>query len=232
MEKNKGSFDIEKFVKKDVEKIWKKYENYNFIKYPPVTVKYIFFNSIIFIGLNPSLIDKSNRNLHKLESYVLYHERKDNYRYFNKFTDIANELSLKWSHIDLLYYQNTKQKKIEKMLRKTSDPESNFINDQLKVTSKLIISIINNTNPKLFVVNNAFARKLFFNEKPFVMPNTSGETINFLWDDKIGTYLYKSIPFYFTGMLTGQRALDNGSYKRLTWQIKHYLRNDNKKHSY
>lgn len=28
------------------------------------------------------------------------------------------------------------------------------------------------------------------------------------------------IPLFFSGMLTGQRALDNGSFERLKWHIK------------
>ena len=41
------------------------------------------------------------------------------------------------------------------------------------------------------------------------------------WNSKIDTYLFnKSIPMFFSGMLSGQRALDIGSYERLIWHIK------------
>jgi len=42
---------------------------------------------------------------------------------------------------------------------------------------------------------------------------------DFIWDEELGTYTYKNNPFFFTSMLTGQRALDNGSFKRLIWHI-------------
>jgi hypothetical protein len=34
----------------------------------------------------------------------------------------------------------------------------------------------------------------------------------------------ENIPIFFTSMLTGQRALDKGSYARLIWHIKYALR--------
>jgi len=47
----------------------------------------------------------------------------------------------------------------------------------------------------------------------------------FEFDDEIGTYRIikndklKHTPVFFTSMLTGQRALDLGSYERLIWHI-------------
>lgn len=44
--------------------------------------------------------------------------------------------------------------------------------------------------------------------------------VDFKWDEELGTYTYKNNPFFFSSMLTGQRALDNGSFERLVWHIK------------
>jgi hypothetical protein len=35
--------------------------------------------------------------------------------------------------------------------------------------------------------------------------------------------ILKNVPIFFTSMLTGQRALDNGSYERLIWHMKFVL---------
>lgn len=55
------------------------------------------------------------------------------------------------------------------------------------------------------------------------------DELRFLFDDKIGTHritgnkefetVLKGTPVFFTSMLTGQRALDNGSFERLGWHI-------------
>ena len=45
------------------------------------------------------------------------------------------------------------------------------------------------------------------------------------FDDTIGTYRiinnpdFKDTIVFFSGMLTGQRALDNGSFERLKWHL-------------
>jgi len=35
--------------------------------------------------------------------------------------------------------------------------------------------------------------------------------------------MLKNVPIFFTSMLTGQRALDNGSFERLIWHINFVL---------
>ncbi len=51
----------------------------------------------------------------------------------------------------------------------------------------------------------------------------------FMFDDEIGTYRIKTkgnlfdTPVFFTSMLSGQRAMDNGSFERLQWHINFVL---------
>ena len=49
-----------------------------------------------------------------------------------------------------------------------------------------------------------------------------------IFDDKIGTYKItlneKSVPVFFSSMLTGQRALDKGSFERLKWHVKNVIK--------
>ena len=84
---------------------------------------------------------------------------------------------------------------------------------------QLIISkeIIEMTKPKVIIVNNSLARDYFQFET--------------LFDKLIGTpriinnQVLEGTPVFFTSMLTGQRALDLGSYERLKWHIKQVLSN-------
>ncbi len=76
--------------------------------------------------------------------------------------------------------------------------------------------------PKIIVVDNTLARTFLGKDKV-------GEVdiwldYEFKFDEEIGTYLWNNIPVFFTSMLTGQRALDNGSFERLKWQVKRALK--------
>jgi hypothetical protein len=52
---------------------------------------------------------------------------------------------------------------------------------------------------------------------------------DFEFDENLGTHKIvnnselENVPVFFTSMLSGQRALDNGSYQRLIWHIKYVL---------
>ena len=69
--------------------------------------------------------------------------------------------------------------------------------------------------PKIVIVANAFASDIFQQE------------FRCVFDDRFGCHFFKinekKIPVLFTSMLTGQRALDKGSFLRLKWQIRMIL---------
>ena len=52
---------------------------------------------------------------------------------------------------------------------------------------------------------------------------------DFVFDEKLGTHKIvnnsdlDNTPVFFTSMLTGQRALDKGSFERLNWHINFVL---------
>jgi hypothetical protein len=91
-----------------------------------------------------------------------------------------------------------------------------FFKKQLAISKDIIEEAI----PRIVVVNNTFARDL--------MLGTRGEEklFEFEFSDVLGTHKIVNnkalgeIPVFFTSMLTGQRALDNGSFERLGWHIK------------
>jgi hypothetical protein len=165
-------------------------------------------NSLLFVGINPSYNNKP-------EKIFYNNEHSEVHPYFKKFIDISNKVKLNWSHIDLLFIRETSQNVVKDM--GSEHLGHRFFEEQLKIS----IAIIEKTQPKIIVVNNTYARDLL--KRKF----------DFEFDEEIGTHRIKSqnslnnCPVFFTGMLTGQRALDLGSYERLIWQIKYVLKKMN-----
>lgn len=212
--------NIQDLISERLTSLWAEFSNDEFSQIPPLSVSEIPHNSIIFIGLNPSLSkDEETRlieNNVKIEFYKHNSEKANNNKYFYKIIDVAEKTNQTWGHFDLLYFRETKQEKIAKLIGDKKGLD--FIFKQLLISKIVLEKIIEEANPKLFVVNNTLSRKFLGKEKLY--NNDIWMDLDFVWDNNIGTYRYKNIPFYFTSMLTGQRALDLGSYERLIWQIK------------
>lgn len=206
-------FNIEETYKSKIESIFndEKYQSVPFIERGYAVQRDIPFGSILFIGINPSYSEKKT----KVQESFFYsnHQQEEVHQYFKKFQDIAEKTEVEWSHLDLLYIRQTDQKIVKSIFSDSIGHE--FLNKQLAI-SKFIIE---QSKPKVIVVSNAYARDLFLTE--------CGFTTKF--DDTIGTHkvvnndYLEGIPVFFTSMLTGQRALDNGSYDRLVWHIKQVL---------
>lgn len=196
--------------------------------YPPMKQA-----TLLFIGLNPSFNEKgfrtflektpysnidpvrfyhwSNREAFDLErAKAIEIEARKKYAYFSKFREIAKCTSMEWEHIDLFFYRATNQKDFKDKILDNSDL-AGFVRGQLDLSKKLIYEAL----PKVIVVANAFASELL--KKEF--------RVN--WDDEKGYHVTRfndrTIPVFLASMLTGQRAMDKGSYKRLKWHIKKAL---------
>ena len=161
-------------------------------------------NVILFVGINPSYDNIPKK---------LYYNNSDSeeHQYFKKFKDISEKVGLGWAHIDLLFIRETNQN-VVKVIGK-EELGKRFINEQLEISLAIIESVL----PKIIVVNNTYARELL------------KDRLDSKFDEEIGTHRItgknnlQGTPIFFTSMLTGQRALDLGSYERLIWQIKYVL---------
>lgn len=228
--------DIRNIIEKPINEIWGRYKE--IISIPPLAVSDVPENGMIFIGVNPSLKKEDRLKLEKVKDkkMIFYtlpnNSTNDIHPYFNKFIKIHEEIGLPWGHIDLLYIRETKQSKINEMIK--DEKGIQFIYEQTRITRTVIDEIIKKANPKVFVINNTLARGLLgrYETKNGIFPNNVPENqthwINYLfeWNDEYGTFFLKgtNIPFFFTSMLTGQRALDNGSFERLIWHINYVLK--------
>ena len=206
-------FSVEKEFGNEIRKIWDQ------AKYVSIESKNrgfavqddIEYNSLMFIGINPSY--------NGIPGNLFYdNSHGETHKYFKKFIEISSEVGLNWSHLDLLFLRETNQKEVKSL------GENNlghiFYDEQLKISKK----IIETTKPKIIVVNNTYARDLLHSQS-FTTPK-----YDFEFDEKIGTErivnneILNGVPIFFTSMLTGQRALDLGSYKRLIWHIKYVMK--------
>jgi len=164
--------------------------------------------ALLFVGINPSYNNKP-------EKIFYNNNHSEVHPYFKKFIDISKIVEMDWAHIDLLFVRETNQKVVKGLGAEHLGHQ--FFEEQLKIS----IAIIERTRPKILVVNNTYARDLL--KRKF----------DFEFDEEIGTKKIKSqnslnkTTVFFTRMLTGQRALDLGSYERLIWQIKYVLKKMN-----
>ena len=232
-------------------KIWKeKYDGQARIPhlYSPFNI-----GGILFIGLNPSILNLSKikktleekyedqakailEDLKHLPKYLkdLSAESiseitemtsiiKEVHPYFAKCREISKETGINWEHIDLFFEKETNQKNVihdyveEESFNSKNIKLDKFAEEQLEISMLAIEAI----EPKIIVVINALASKI-------LKQQYKEDKLSKLDEDK-GFYTVKlnnkDIPIFFSGMLTGQRALDDGSYERLKWHIRSALKN-------
>ena len=115
----------------------------------------------------------------------------------------------------MLYIRHTNQKEVINFF--DDYKYKDFILEQLLLSRDIICA----AEPKLIVVLNAGVRE--------IIKNLFRIDLNNDFDDELGAYIIdigKRVPVIFTGMLSGQRALDLGSKRTLQWQIQRLLRNN------
>jgi len=216
-----ATFSIKEKFEEYIKQIWNnnKYDNIQVKQYGYASQEIIEKDALLFVGINPSNSDKDNWS----GFYNNAQERADDtHKYFNKFIEISQKVELPWSHIDLLFVRCTDQKEVEQLIKDSVGLD--FLWKQLMISKQ----IIEEAKPKIIVVNNSLARRLLgFNKKGVETgkPFDVWMGFDFEFDNKIGTHriinneILNRTPVFFTSMLTGQRALDNGSYERLIWHI-------------
>lgn len=215
--------DIKSIAEQRISSIWKEFSDLELCKIPPLSVEKIDETGIVFIGINPSLSEEDRQSFlisenKKMGFYTLNTEGGENHKYFKKFADLATRTeTFRWCHFDLLYMRETEQKKISNLLK--TERGRHFIYHQLMVSKQIVDKIMEQEQPVIFVINNTLARDLLGKDKPIGVIE-HWMNYDFKWRDDLGTYFCNGHPFFFTSMLTGQSALDKGSYERLVWHIK------------
>lgn len=174
--------------------------------------KKIFKNSVLFIGINPSYKEGTGHNSFFYETD--YDNPSKNHRYFRKFFELGNSTNYSWSHLDLFAIRETSQSLVRGVIMNNDNQD--FVTEHITLAKEIIEA----STPKAIIVENTFARELLGKH------GHSRFGFNFEFDNTIGTdrliadeSALNNTPVFFTSMLTGQRALDLGSFERLKWHI-------------
>ena len=186
--------------------------------------------SLLFISMNPSYSKDGAWNngtgerenaiykIPKLKDEKNPEETNSFFQAINRFykeLNFANNIP-PLAHHDLLFIRETDQKIVLKWKKKLEQCSPDFFSKQLDLSK----TIIEESEPKLIVVLNAGARELF--------KELFNDDCNPSFCDKLGANIYtingNKTPVLFSGMLSGQRALDLGSQESLKWHIKYILK--------
>jgi len=225
-----------KKINKIIIDLWQRNFSNDSKVYAPLFYGNFIKNSILFVGCNPAFsqvsfarilrgteyekikplsffkwsnISKDWKNVEKLISIEKYAIEKYA-RFFGPLRNIAEEVKLPFQHADLFLYRQTSQREFYKRIFKKSKINK-FGLDQVDIFKK----VINEAQPKIIVVANAFASRVIQDKFKNLISNFDRKK-GFHWfslDNK------RKIPIFFSSMITGQRALDVYSRKRLGWHI-------------
>jgi WG containing repeat len=214
------------------------------LKRGPLTAKEIRKNSLLFMGLNPSFNESEEVKNHSTPIFEFSNAFNSRQKmYFESFIKLwkdsgFEDAEIPWGHLDALFVRHSKQN-IVGMLPNWDLP---FVSDQLMIVAEILEAI----EPRVIVVANTLTRHfLGFDMEP--KGNLSENEVpksgiwmgyRFKFDDTLGTHRIISryndkgqiktnltdVPVFFTSMISGQRALDNGSKERLKWHLNFVLK--------
>lgn len=198
----------------------------------PLILHKVSRNAILFVGMNPSFVPKvlkKDLNLpdeqavedlfrfrpgSKRTDIPAASPKNSTYRrYFDIYAKISEDVGKDWDHVDLFYLRETNQKRVLSYVGSESGLTP-FGESQFQITE----DVIKEAKPAAIVVCNARASAIF---RKRMLPSSSELHKN------VGCYLMnfeRRTPVFLSGMLTGQRALDVESRKRLVWHLDFALR--------
>ncbi|MER8567439.1 hypothetical protein NKH85_15755 [Mesorhizobium sp. M0924] len=137
---------------------------------------------------------------------AVQHQFIQDFAYFTPMQNIAHYAEMTWAHIDLYPLRNTRQNETIEYFRNRP-----ILKESLELLFQTTVYAI---RPQIIVVANAYASRCV--ERLF------GEDLSF--DETVGFHRLEmdedEAAVFFSGMLTGQRALDTGSFKRLRWHVR------------
>lgn len=180
---------------------------------------------LVFVGMNPSH-EASNEpvlrvthaeNLRDagriarvidLELHALGRKEVDPVPYFRPLREFAPS----WEHLDLFAVRDSSQRRALGLLQPDGVLTA-FADAQLRVFEELLPAL----EPKVVVFINAAASAIF-------RGRVNGRST---FDEESGHHRVqlggRPVPVFFSGMLTGQRALDVHSRERLIWHVRRTL---------
>ena len=168
-------------------------------------------DGLLLVGINPSF-DESfegpcGSEVRDSENGGYQHP------YFTKPKKLNEEIGIsRFSHVDMFSLRSRSQHVVQDIVN-DSDSQG-FVEEQLR----LFRMIVDGASPRAIVVVNALASHLI----------RTGRALGVLdYDEELGIAMYKigdkRVPVFYSGMLSGAHAVDNGSFDRLIWHIQYVL---------
>lgn len=206
----------------------------------PFLIDKLEHNRVTFIGFNPSFsVEGFSTYLQKTDAFCdinvrefyafppsasfnlkvslkIEQQMKKEYPYFDPFDYLLEGTGEEWEYLDLFYVRETSQEKLKQEIFSKDGKLNDFAQEQLEITKDIIEEI----QPKVIVVVNALASRIFKGEEfetPFIAQ----------FNEQVGCYFAeiggRTIPAFLSSMLSGQRALDIFSKERLRWHLQKVL---------
>ncbi|MEZ5987452.1 MAG: hypothetical protein R3B94_16030 [Hyphomonas sp.] len=186
-------------------------------------------NTIAFVGFNPSFVEDRTKEffrtkgfeLNSIREHYLWANRdefqravddefsahsRNEYAFFAQHRELASYLGYtNWDHIDLFQFRETSQEHGLELLARNGQ----FRSEQLEMFER----VLEIASPKLIVVANAKASEI-------LKDRWQVGTVDAASGCHLHTVSNRPVPVFFSGMLTGQRALDVHSRERLFWHVR------------
>ena len=166
---------------------------------------------LLLVGINPSF-DESFKG--SCTSVVRVSDNGGyQHPYFVKPKKLNDDIGIgSFSHVDMFSVRTRHQYVVQAIV---NDPDSQgFVEEQLG----LFRNIVDGASPRAIVVINALASNLIRTRRALGPLD---------YDEDLGVDMCKigekRVPVFYSGMLSGAHAVDNGSFNRLIWHIKYVL---------
>lgn len=191
---------------------------------------------MLFVGLNPSLEEENVSVLRlnqtselsnaegaaqvvRIEEQALGRTTAASYPYYGLFDLFCDEANA-WEHIDVFAVREKSQERLKSASGIKGDPGlwTPFVREQIEICLELLCDL----KPTVIVVVNAFASGILKRS----LTGSHGLQFDEARGHHVCNILGKQTPVFFSGMLTGSRALDTHSRKRLVWHVRRALRDE------
>ena len=173
---------------------------------------------VLFVGINPSYDEApkgTDVSIVRKSDAVGVSDGYNYEPYFGKPKQLCERIGAGgFSHVDMFSIRCRQQFRVRNMVYDSACKA--FVEKQLGLFRK----VVDGAMPRCIVVINAMASGLI----------KGGLALGSLqYDEDLGVDMYevngKRIPVFYSGMLSGAHALDNGSYERQLWHIRYVLKN-------
>lgn len=184
-------------IENRLSEIWSKYDklvDFSIINRKPIFSADGVFNSILFVGFNPSYNPQDDENFinsndYKSLMYGSFYKRTDAPEYFKALEYFANQVDKGFTQINLLYAREDNRDLL-------LNSDHNFIREQLELTYETILKI----QPVAIFFFSDYCKDLIFGEDRWINPESESN----------GSYVLNgtNFPVFFSNDITTMTATE------------------------